>query len=86
MPPGFTFGSLSAAQLVPLGGMKWLYASQQRLEPGLPASQMLPLAGGRIPTESWIPGNALQACMNCVAMKPPAGPWSGKTFRARSHS
>ena len=26
--------------------MKWLYASQLRLEPGLPASQMLPLAAG----------------------------------------
>ena len=73
-PPGFTFGSFKAAQLVLLGGMKWLYASHDRLEPGLPASQMLPLAGGRMPTESWIPGSALQACMNCVAGMPPWGP------------
>ena len=48
-PPELMLGSLRAAQLVPLGVMKWLYESQLRLEPGLPASQMLPLAGGKMP-------------------------------------
>ena len=64
---------------MPLGGMKWLYASQHRLEPGLPASQMLPLAGGSIPIESWMPGSALQACMNVRGDDAAAaGPGRGK--------
>ena len=73
-PPGFTLGSFKAAQLVLLGGMKWLYASHDRLDPGLPASQMLPLAGGSIPTERKVPGRALQACIKSSAVIPPAGP------------
>ena len=84
-PSGLMLRSFKAAQLVLLGGMKWLYASHIRLDPGLPASQMLPLAGGSIPTDSVMPGKALQACMKSMAVTPPCGPWSQILLRGTNH-
>ena len=54
--------------------MKWLYASHIRLEPGLPASQMLPLAGGRMPTEGWMPGQRLAGLHEVQGLDAARGP------------